>query len=356
MKNTPTENVNKLKELVEAARTILVLQPEKPDTDSLTSSLALEHILGDMGKQAVLYCRDKVPNYISYFPGADRVQETFPAQFDLTILVDTGGPQQLGRTLEKYQSVLARKPFIILDHHSSREPLPFPTIDVISGQANSTCELLLDIAQELGWKINPEAAQLLVPGILADTRNLSIPAVTAKTFRAVADIIDLGADVAASHEAYRATNVLGPELVRLKGRLLSRMELFCDGRIALLLVTPEELKQYAEIHDPADLVIYDMQYAKGVDVSVVLRDYGGAASKIKISTRANLPVAAKACQQFGGGGHDRAAGAQVNNRPAAEVKAEFVEVLCKHIHDYSGADAGSSKDERQAEGLTRETL
>lgn len=328
------KNVDKLQQLVESAKKILVLQPEKPDTDSLTSSLALEHILGDLGKEVVLYCQDAIPTYISYFEGADRVVDEFPHDFDMTILVDTGGPQQLGRTLEKHQGKLATKPFVVIDHHANREEMPLETIDVIGEDCTSTCELVLDISKQLGWKVNSEAAQLLIPGILADTRNLAIPAVTAKTFRTVADIIDLGADVFKSHEAYRATNVLDPDLVQLKGRLLSRMELFCDGKIALLIVSPEELKQYAEIHDPADLVIYDMQYAKGVEVGVVLRNYGGATKKIKISTRANMPVAAKACAEFGGGGHDRAAGAQVNDRPIAEVKDEFVKVLCKHIRDY----------------------
>ncbi|HSX41505.1 MAG TPA: DHH family phosphoesterase [Candidatus Saccharimonadales bacterium] len=327
-------NIKKLGELVAEAKTILILQPEKPDTDSLTTSLALEHILGDMDKQVILYCQDDVPVYISYFPGADRVTNEFPRDFDLTILVDTGGPQQLGRTLEKYQALLVKKPFAILDHHANREAMPFETINVIGADCNATCELILNVSKELGWKINAEAAQLLIPGILADTRNMSIPAVTAKTFRSVADIIDLGADVFKSHEAFRATNVLEPDLVQLKGRLLARMELFCDGKIALLIVTPEELKQYADIHDPADLVIYDMQNAKGVEVAVVLRNYGGQFKKVKISTRANMPVAAKACGEFGGGGHDRAAGAQVNDRPIAEVKDEFVKVLCKHIRDY----------------------
>ena len=45
---------DELGKLVEAATTILILQPEKPDTDSLTSSLALEQALGDIGKTTTL--------------------------------------------------------------------------------------------------------------------------------------------------------------------------------------------------------------------------------------------------------------------------------------------------------------
>lgn len=333
------QNIKKLQALVGEAKTILVLQPEKPDTDSLTSSLALEQILGDLGKEVVLYCKDKLPRYISYFEGADRVQDDFPSKFDMAILVDTGGPQQVGRTLEKYQSKLAKKPFVIIDHHGHREPMPFETIDVVDDSITSTCELVVNIARQLDWTINQDAASLLVPGILADTRNLTIATVTPTSFRVVADLIELGADINKIHEAYRNADALVPELLQLKGRLLSRLELFCDNKIALVTVTPEELKQYAEIHDPSDLVIYEMQWLKGVEVAVVIREYRGEGTKIKISTRARMPVAAKTCQHFGGGGHDRAAGAQVNDKPVDEVKAEFVKVLCQNIKEYEDTHA-----------------
>ncbi len=320
--------------MVADASTILVLQPEKPDSDSLASSLTLEQILGDMGKMVIMYCKDPVPAYLAHYPGLDRVTDEFPDQYDLTLLVDMGGPQGLSRTLEKYQGRLVKKPFAIIDHHANREPMPFETFDIIDPSSLATCEQLFHIAQQLDWPISAEAAELMIPGILADTRNLSIPSVTSDSFRVVADLMDFGANLAAIHDRYRLNNAIEPELISLKGRLLNRMELFAGGKIALVVVSPEELKQYADIHDPSDLVIYDMQRAKGVEVAVVIRHYGGMSNKIKISTRANMPVAAKACQEFGGGGHDRASGCQVIDTPAQEVKDRFVSVLTKHIREY----------------------
>jgi phosphoesterase RecJ-like protein len=329
--------VTELGQLVADAQRIVVLQPEKPDTDSLTSSLALEQILGDLGKEVLLYCKDTIPKYIAYFEGVDRVQDEFPNQFDLTIIVDTGGPSALSRTLEAYQGRMTKKPIAIIDHHPNREPMPFTIHEVIDPKATSTCEVVIAICDQLKWEINPAAANLLVPGILADTRNLSIATVGAGSFRAMAHLIDLGANVFAAHEAYRDADRLTPELLELRGRLLQRIEWYAEGKIALVVVTPSELKDYAELHDPADLVIYDMQNALGVACAVVIRNYGGDNKKIKISTRASMPVAAKACMDFGGGGHDRAAGCQTNERPVEEVKAEFIKSLTKHIHDYEAA-------------------
>ena len=338
-----SQSIQQLGKLVAEATNILVLQPERPDTDSMTSSLALEQILGDQGKQVTMYCKDTIPKYIAYFEGADRVTDEFPAQFDLTIIVDTGGPQALARTFESYQGRLTKKPVAIIDHHPNREPMPFELHEVIDKSSTSTCEVVIEIAEQLQWPINKDAANLLVPGILADTRNLTIATVTAQNFLTMAKLIDLGADVHASHEAYRDADRLSIDLLELKGRLLNRIETHADGKIALLVVTPEELKQYADLHDPADLVIYDMQNALGVACAVVMRNYGGESSKIKVSTRASMPVAAKACMDFGGGGHDRAAGCQFNETPLAEAKAQFITSLTKHIKDYEAHQHANQK-------------
>lgn len=337
------KNITTLKILIHEAQTILVLQPEKPDTDSITSSLALEQILGDLGKDVILYCKDDIPKYISYFEGADRIHNTFPHKFDMSILVDTGGPQQVARTLENHRSQLFAKPFAVIDHHPNRTELGIETLSIVDPTCTSTCELIEHIARIMEVTINKDAADLLIPGILADTRNLAIPSINPEAFEVIARLMRLGGDVYKSHEAYRSVSALSAELLQLKGRLLSRMELFANGKIALIVVEPSELAQYAEMHDPSDLVIYDMQWAIGVEVAVVMRNYRAAeGNKIKVSTRARMPVAADACNEFGGGGHDRAAGCVFLNMPIEEAKSQFVDVLARMIETYEKSTETSS--------------
>ncbi len=333
MTDTLDKNITKLGQLLDQAKTVLVLQPEKPDTDSLTAALTLEQLIGDQGKEVVMYCQDEVPRYIAYFEGADRVSDEFPDHYDLAILVDTGGPQQMSRTLEKYVGRLSKKPFVIIDHHPKRTPMPFETIDIVA-QTNATGEVIEMVADKLGWKVTAAAASLIVPGLLADTLNFSIHSLRPEALETAARMMRYGADIGKIHEDYRKVDALTPELLELKGRLLSRLELYGDGKIALIMVSPEELKQYAEIHDPSDLVIYELQRARGVQVAVVMRNYGGLSKKIKVPPRANMPVAAATCAQFGGGGHDRAAGCQFNDTPIAEAKDQFVAALSKQICDY----------------------
>ena len=53
-------------------KTVLILQPENPDGDSVASSLALEEIFGDLGKKVVIYSYVHIPDYLKYIQGSDR--------------------------------------------------------------------------------------------------------------------------------------------------------------------------------------------------------------------------------------------------------------------------------------------
>ncbi|HET6863903.1 MAG TPA: hypothetical protein VFH37_01760, partial [Candidatus Saccharimonadales bacterium] len=63
----------KIQSQVSQASHVVIIQADNPDADSLASSLALEQILGDLGKDVTLYCGVDLPSYLSYVSGADRV-------------------------------------------------------------------------------------------------------------------------------------------------------------------------------------------------------------------------------------------------------------------------------------------
>src|SRR5581483_6169041 len=79
----------KIKAAIEAASHIAIVQADNPDADSLASALALEEILGEMGKQVTLYCGVDTPSYLNYLSGSSRVTNDLPKQFDLSIILDT---------------------------------------------------------------------------------------------------------------------------------------------------------------------------------------------------------------------------------------------------------------------------
>jgi phosphoesterase RecJ-like protein len=89
--------------LIAAAKDIIVIQADNPDADSLGSALALEQILGEMGKNVHLYCGVDMPGYLQHLRGYDRVSSELPRSFDLSIIVDTSALSLLGKLSESGQ-------------------------------------------------------------------------------------------------------------------------------------------------------------------------------------------------------------------------------------------------------------
>ena len=316
-------NLASFSRLLEDAKTVLVLQPEKPDSDSLCSSLILEHLIGNLDKTVVLYSQDALPPYINYFSGADRLDPIFPKQFDLTILVDCGSSSQIMRTLDKHQGRLASKPFVIIDHHAARTAMPFATLNLIKSEVSSTGELLVQIADALSWKLNVEIASLVIPSIMADTLGLTTPSVTADTIETVAKMVRFGANLSQLNQARLEAGAMDSDILSLKGKILQAVTYHCDGRLAIVTIDPADLKEYSKRYDPSALVIFDMQHVRGVEIAVVIRNY---APKLKLSLRSNRPLAAAVAAAFDGGGHPQAAGANVESGNVDDVVAKVIAV------------------------------
>lgn len=293
-----------IKKLIDNAQTILILQPDNPDGDSMGSALGLEEVLGDLGKTVVMYSNKPAEPYLRLNEGWDRVSQSFPKAFDLTILVDTASPQLLMNTLEKYGAELSKKPAIVIDHHASRSELGFISHEIIDPKAASTGEQIVQLAEEFGWPINEQAGTKLASAILSDSLGLTVAMTSYGTVAALASCVKAGANLSEMHNKKRSANALTPELQTIKAKLLTEVQYLFDGRLALATIDHETMDKYKDEHDPCDLIIWDMQWVKGVEVAAVFKHYG---TKIKCSMRARRPVAAKLAEAFEGGGHDRAA-------------------------------------------------
>src|SRR3990167_1605712 len=90
-----TQEVNQIRKIIDPADHIVIIQADNPDADSLASSLALEDILTDQGKQVSLYCGVDLPTYLHYLPGWGRVVSELPKQFDAGIIVYTASQKLL---------------------------------------------------------------------------------------------------------------------------------------------------------------------------------------------------------------------------------------------------------------------
>lgn len=297
--------------LLRDAQKFVIIQAENPDGDSLGSSLALEELLSEAGKDVKLYCAIDIPKYMHYINGWDRVEKEWPTDREVAIIVDTSAEALIQQALAVpgVRHFLETHPVIVIDHHETEGDLPFDTIAVVNAKAVATSEILYQLAQTIGWAITPSAAESMFISIQADSLGLSTPSTTADSYQVAADLVKLGA-VPSDIENRRREYMKKPaDILKYKGELIERIEYHLDGKLATVHIPWDDIQEYSDRYNPSVLVLEEMRMVEGVEVAVAIKTYPDG--KLTGKIRVNAPIADAVAGFFGGGGHQYAAGFKV---------------------------------------------
>lgn len=316
-----------IKKIIEQATKIVIIQADNPDGDSLGSALALEHIIGDMGKEPLLYCAVDMPSYLRYMNGWDRIQNELPHDFDTSIVVDASTLtlfERLAKTGD--QGKLAKKPCIVLDHHQIVEnPLPFADVVINDYTRASAGELIYLLCKQLDWGVSVEAMEFLTTSILGDTQGLTNQLASADTYRIIAEFIDNGVDRPKLEELRREFSKMPREIFSYKADLIKRTEFAAEGRLAIVIIPQAEINRYSPLYNPAPLIQNDMLQTTDVRVAIVLKSYTDGRVTAAIRSNAVAPIAATLAEHFGGGGHKHASGFKVTDgRTVDKIKTDCI--------------------------------
>jgi phosphoesterase RecJ-like protein len=331
------ELMNVAQTLIESAKNIIVIQAENPDGDSLGSSLALEEILGDLGKNVALYCPVEIPKYLRYMTGWDRVVSDFDTKADLAIIVDTTADILLSKVLETpgVRHFLESHPVLVIDHHTTEPTLSFDHT-LLTAEAVATSHVIYDLACHTGWAISAQAAEDIMIALMSDSLGLTTPNVTPETFHLAGELAALGASNAVIEERRREFMKKSPEILAYKGELIRKIEYLLDGKLALVHVPWDEIEKYSDAYNPGALIGDELRLVENVALSVVVKTYpdGKATGRL----RGNLPIAETVAGYFGGGGHAYAAGFRIYEQYDTIV-SELVTATDKALKEYDATAA-----------------
>lgn len=320
------------KDTINAAHKIMVVQAENPDGDSLGSSLALEELLSNLGKEVVLYCPVDIPKYLRYINGWDRVISDFDTSVDLVIIVDTAADVLLSKVLEMpgARHFLESHPVLVIDHHTTEDNLSFEHT-LLGIEAVASGEVIYKLAIDAGWTLNKAAAEPMMIAIMSDSLGLTTPSVTPETFRIVAALTEAGASNSEIEDRRREYMKKAPEILAYKADLIKRIEYLLDGALALVHIPWEDIQEYSDQYNPSVLVLDEMRLVEGVQLAVAIKSYPDG--KLTGKLRGNLPIAEQVAGYFGGGGHAYAAGFRVYEQ-YDKIVAELVTATDKALKEY----------------------
>ena len=317
-------------QLITEAHKIIIIQAENPDGDSLGSSLALEEILGDLGKDVILYCPVEIPKYMRYIQGWDRVVGDFDATADLAIIVDTTADVLMSKVLETpgARHYLESHPVLVIDHHTETTPNLSFDYELLIEEAPAASQVIYHLAHKAGWAINAQAAENLMVALQSDTLGLTTQNVSAESFKVAGELTALGASVAQIEERRREYMKKPQNILEYKGRLIGRIEYFCEGKLALVRIPFDEIQAYSDAYNPSVLVLDEMRLVVGVEIAIAIKTYPDG--KLTGKLRSNSPISADVAGFFGGGGHKYAAGFRVYESED-EVVRELIEATNKAL-------------------------
>jgi nanoRNase/pAp phosphatase (c-di-AMP/oligoRNAs hydrolase) len=156
------EDLERLHQLVQNKRKVLIVTHNNPDPDSLASAYALRHYGGIIGRaeNKAMITRLRIP--------LRSIQTVNPSNFTVVSLVDC---QPFSGNAPLPPSIV---PSIVIDHHPAQKPsllkkVPFVDIRPAYG---STSSILAEYLVMQGVDIDRRLATALYYGIMADTRYL----------------------------------------------------------------------------------------------------------------------------------------------------------------------------------------
>ena len=148
------------------AQDILILTHKSPDGDTIGSAFALMHALHRLGKRADVLCQDPIAPYYSYlFENGkyDTTLENLPFEPKTLVSVDVADQKLLGEKLSQY----ADRIDLSVDHHASNTGYAKQLL--LRSDAAANCELMLDLIEAMGVKLDQQIVDSLYTGIVTDT-------------------------------------------------------------------------------------------------------------------------------------------------------------------------------------------
>jgi phosphoesterase RecJ-like protein len=320
-----TTDLERVAAEIRAGERFLVTTHEGPDGDALGSLLAMHQLLGQLGKDSVMFLAAKeFPLPIEYrFLPLEEVFHEPPADMAdrVVIFLDCGNVDRMPVDFLRNDGTHV----VNIDHH--HDNTQFGDINLVDEEASSTAEIVYELALLLGVHISPEMAAALYVGLVTDTGRFMYENTNARTHRIAAALIEAGVDVS---DTYRRLYEHVPlEKLRLVSRALAGIERHCDGALVTTYISAADYEATGAGEEMTEGIIDHLRSVEGAKLAVVIRDQGSrgeAARKVSLRSSDDQVDVSAIARKHGGGGHMRAAGF------SSELeKDELIEFLCSEL-------------------------
>ncbi len=299
--------MKKINDIIGDAKTIGIAGHVRPDGDCMGSCMSLYNYLKknrpDLDVRVFLEFVDKKFNIIE---NTDQIITTGydGTKFDLFISLDTASLDRLGLNLPFYENA---KRTACIDHHASNDG--YADYNYILPKASSASEVLYDLLDE--DLIDKSISEPMYMGIAHDSGVFRFQSTTPKTMRIAANMIEKGVNVNMILEETFFRKTYNQMMVTAK--IQSEAVLALDGKCIYGYCTSEMMEEYGVTTKDLDAVVASIRNVDGVEVAMFLYQLSEDSYKVSLRSKNYVDVS-KIAVENGGGGHVRAAGAEIHGK------------------------------------------
>ena len=305
------------------AKSIGISGHERPDGDCVGACMALFLVLKKRLPEAkVEVLLEDVPEHLQKnIPGCEAICKNFKPEtkeFDVFVVLDSGKERTSGARpfCEKAGKI------INIDHHVSNPGTGH--VNLIDAGKSSTCELLYTLLEEKD--LDAQVAQALYIGMVTDTGVFRYSNTTPQTMAIAGRLMEYRFDHARIvrdvfyEKSYTEQMAMGVALTTMQ-----RSE---DKRIVTCLLDKKTLKTIGATKKDVDGIASQMVLTEGAECAILFYEGGDGLCHGSLRSRQLVNVA-RIAEQFGGGGHVRAAGCRFPVEKKADLQKTYEEVIRK---------------------------
>jgi bifunctional oligoribonuclease and PAP phosphatase NrnA len=331
-----------LRDVILKHTSIAVVTHSNADADAVASVLTMRAVCEHFDRKPVLTVTGdgEIPQNLMFLNDILTLTENpddLLLSADLIIYVDCAEASRIGPLYDRHSDFLElHQSTVNIDHHVTNTR--FADLNCVIPVAAATAEILELMREELRVPINSELATAMLAGIYGDTLGLRTPSTTPSTMRVSAALVEAGAEidtvvdwlfrvkpysaVVLWAEALGKSRWSGPVIwTRIDQDMLDRAQATAgeaEGLINFLAGTIGARAAALAYEEPAGWRVSLRSVHDAVDVATI-------------------------AQEFGGGGHPRAAGLRLQQGDAALLS--FIESIAGTIasltldgEQFSGSD------------------
>jgi len=294
---------NQLYSKISESDNILLVSHRNPDPDTIGSALALGGFIKKLGKNISYFCIDIPSNNFLFLEGVERFlnnEEIFDDNYDLVIFLDCSDLSRCGiENIEKYKKSF----WVSIDHHIDIEE----DLDILlrDGTASATCEIVYNFLKFVNAEIDRSIATALLAGLMVDTNFLSNLATNKKSIHIAERLTSKGADYRAILKNFYINK--NEEVLQIWGKVLSRLKHNKEKDLVTTVIFKDDLSSDKSVLEAVEGLSNFLNFTIKANIIMVLKEVSGG---VKGSLRSNSPDidVSKIAENYGGGGHRRAAG------------------------------------------------